>query len=408
MKRNFTKVFLSLFSIFAIIITCGAMMFVDAIKNNSISAYKIEIEETPSQEDISDSLVPVPTGDFTDLGIENASMEHEKNDTSVSTAENAEATGDLNGDTETNEVDNKVETPDVANDNNISSDTELSIDDVVDDNSNLENEETDNFIAETKPEEKIEVSEPVTEETVEYKPLALVGGYASIDRSAYSEAENELLDTILAEIHHGLENPELKEKEISLNSTFDIESYYRVATYFYVYYGQKRAVDETFDLVNAGREGGYLRLRYDDIRVFEAERQANQAKIDNILSGFNAGSEEYVLKQISEYLRKSIVYTHGYYDLTDAINGKTVCNGYALLFNAMANRAGIKSDMCIGKSSNGEYHAWNRVTLSDGSYRFYDITFYDSNGGNAKYLHSKTSFHGSYLINDYTSCWFDN
>ena len=144
----------------------------------------------------------------------------------------------------------------------------------------------------------------------------------------------------------------------------------------------------------------------DDIREFEIKRQENQAKIDSILSGFTAGSEEHVLKQISEYLRKNIVYTYDYYDLSSALDGKSVCNGYALAFNAMANRAGIRSDMCIGKASNGVYHAWNRVTLSDGTYRFYDITFYDSNAGNTKYLHSTTSFHGSYLINDYTDCWF--
>jgi transglutaminase/protease-like cytokinesis protein 3 len=233
----------------------------------------------------------------------------------------------------------------------------------------------------------------------------LTGGYASVDRSAYTVEESELLDIIFGKIKEYQTNPEIRGEKIPLNGMFDYESYCKVSSYFYVYYGQKRAVDETFDLVNATREDGYLQLRYDDIEVFEAERQANQSKIDAILSTFSSGSEEHVLKQIAEYLARNIVYTDGYYDLSSALGGKSVCNGYALAFNAMANRAGIKSDMCIGKAG-GEYHAWNRVTLSDGSYRFYDITFYDSNGNN-KYLYSKTSFHGEYLINDYTSCWFD-
>ena len=134
--------------------------------------------------------------------------------------------------------------------------------------------------------------------------------------------------------------------------------------------------------------------------------EQNKLKIDSILTNFTSGSEEHILRQIAEYLKNSIVYTSGYSDLSNALNGRSVCNGYALAFNAMANRAGITSDMCIGTSINGILHAWNRVTLSDGSYRFYDITFYDSTE-NPEYLHSIASFHGPYLINDYSSCFFN-
>ena len=255
---------------------------------------------------------------------------------------------------------------------------------------------------ETKQEEQKQELPKVVEKL---KPS---GGYSAIDMSAYNAEEKILLNTVLEKIKTCYSH-DLSEENIYLEDFYSFESYYKVASYFYVYYGQKRAVDETFDIVNYqdsdGTHSVYIRMRYDDIREFETELAKNKQKIDSILSTFNAGSEQEILRQIADYLRNNITYTNNYYDLSNALAGRSVCNGYALAFNAMANRAGITTDMCIGKV-NGIYHAWNRVTLSDGSYRFYDITFYDSNG-NAKYLHSKTSPHtNNYLINDYTACWF--
>ena len=255
---------------------------------------------------------------------------------------------------------------------------------------------------ETKP--NIEQSKP--SQTVQ--KLVPTGNYFSVDRSCYTEDEIELLDIILAKIKT-CNTHDLKEEYIDMTKDYDYYQYYKIASYFYVYYGQKRAVDETFDLINYtdgdGVKSKQIRLRYDDIRKFEKELNANKTKIDAVLSTFTTGSEEHILKQISEYLKNNIVYTNNNFDLSNALNGKSVCNGYALAFNIMANRAGITSDMCIG-TVKGIYHAWNRVTLSDGTYRFYDITFYDTGGG-SKYINSKTNFHGSYLINDYTDCWFN-
>lgn len=255
----------------------------------------------------------------------------------------------------------------------------------------------------TKLEDEPE-KEPKTEAPKPVEYLTLTGEYSSIDESAYTSDEIALISTILAKINENVSKPDIHEEKIPLYASFTLENYSKVASYFYVYYGTVRAVDYTFDLVNSTREDGYLRLRYDNIREFETEMNQNRIKIDSILSGFTTGSEEHILIQIAEYLKNNIVYTDGYYDLSCALNGRSVCNGYALAFNAMANRAGIKSDMCIGEAGNGLYHAWNRVTLNDGSYYFYDITFYDSTE-NPKYLHSTTSFYESYLINDYTSCW---
>lgn len=262
------------------------------------------------------------------------------------------------------------------------------------------------------------IIQPIEKPKEEPKPdvppapkLVPTGNYCSVDRSAYTKEEIALLDMILEKVKTANQH-DLHEEIINIDTYCDYYSYYKVASYFYVYYGQKRAVDETFDYINYTDSDGsrywQVRIRYDDIREFEKEFNQNKTKIDNVLSTFTQGSEEHILKQISKYLGDKISYTDGYYDLSSALDGKSVCNGYALAFNAMANRAGIKTDMCIGKVK-GVYHAWNRVTLKDGSYRFYDITFYDTGkGNNINYLHSTKNFHGSYSINDYTDCLHDN
>ena len=377
-KRNLTKVFMSLLSIIAVLTVVGANMCVNAIKNNGIAACKFEPTESTVSNDLKFDTEDYKETEYSEI-LNINTEEVNKND-------DAHDVGDVESVSESTPFVDVVEEP--------TQDESSFIPDVSVSEDEKENMEI----------EKEEIVESNNNVIVNTEPLKLVGGYASIDRSAYTTEESALLDTILSKINEYRTNPEVIDEKIPLNGMFDYESYCKISSYFYVYYGQKRAVDETFDLVNATREDGYLQLRYDDIDVFEVERMANQSKIDSILSTFTTGSEEHILKQISEYLAKNIVYTDGYYDLSSALSGKSVCNGYALAFNAMANRAGIKSDMCIGRAG-GSYHAWNRVTLSDGSYRFYDITFYDSNGQN-KYLNSTTSFHGEYLINDYTDCWF--
>jgi len=272
------------------------------------------------------------------------------------------------------------------------------------------NEISEEVNNENIPQDKIteEESLPVTELFVPQGP------YYSIDFSIYAPEEIEALNIILAKINEA-KNTDKSEELIYTDFDMSRENYWKVASYFYVYYGQKRAANETFDRVTHATyfEDGtvnykhMIRLRYDDIRTFEKDLEIVKDKVDEILSSFKAGSDEYILRQITEYLRQNIVYTYDKYDISHAlIEGKSVCNGYALAFNMLANRAGIKSDMCIGEVPGRGMHAWNRVTMSDGSQYFYDATYYDSNNPNEKYIHSPTPLHTTnFKINDYSDCW---
>ena len=268
----------------------------------------------------------------------------------------------------------------------------------------INNENIENILEDTNPEEP---------GITNFIPQ---GEYTTIDFSIYTPEEAEVLKLILEKIEE-TKTSDIKEELIYIDYGLSRESYYKIASYFYVHYGQKRAIDETFDIVNHSEfnlETGEeirkyaIRMRYEDIRTFESDLDIVKLKVDEILSNFESGPDIYILYQISEYLRENTVYTEGKYDIISTlIDGQAVCNGYALAFNMLANRAGIKSDMCIGEVPEG-MHAWNRVVLDDGTYAFYDITAYDTNNGNPKYILSPEELHTStYTINDYTTCWFE-
>lgn len=255
-----------------------------------------------------------------------------------------------------------------------------------------------------------ESEEPTeTEQTEEIEYLIPSGDLYHIDINSYSEFELHLITEMLK----GIETIKNSSEPICISidvtdtsNTYDL--YYKLNSFFYIYYGQEQSKDLVFDMVNTTSNGvrsAYIQLRYHDIVKLEKELTDIRNKIDELLSTVIVGTEDEMLSQISKIVIDKIEYTYGYSDVNAAITGKSVCNGYALLFNMMCNRSGIKSDVCIGKVSSGEYHAWNRIILSDGTYRYFDTTWADTGSRNSKYLNSKKPLHGIYLINNYTDCW---
>ena len=201
---------------------------------------------------------------------------------------------------------------------------------------------------------------------------------------------------------------------ISCKEDMELSSYHKVASYFYIYYGESSAVSDVFQVFGGTNpitknNNYFVILNYKNARKYNQNIKVVQEKVDEILSSFEPGSEVYILRQISEYLRDNVEYVEGHYDIGSAlIDGKTVCNGFALAFNILANRAGIKSDICIAKMEDGIYHAWNKVTLSDGSEYFYDISYFDATNSDY-YTHSVRPLHtNNYMLNSYVTSWFEN
>jgi transglutaminase/protease-like cytokinesis protein 3 len=173
-----------------------------------------------------------------------------------------------------------------------------------------------------------------------------------------------------------------------------------IHTYFRMYYGRAEGITQLLQITDTNTMS-IITINMDLAKKYEIERKAIYKKIDLILSDMQDGEDEYILFQISEYLRNNIVYTDDYYDVYSALfEGKGVCNSYAFLFKMMAERVGIKTDVCLGYTSAGTYHAWNRVEISNNTYRYYDITLYDESN-NINYINSQNKLHRIKTINVY-------
>lgn len=116
----------------------------------------------------------------------------------------------------------------------------------------------------------------------------------------------------------------------------------------------------------------------------KSEEDFVDSKVSSILgqivnSSMNDDQKE---KSIHDYIVKNVQYDTSYerYSAYNALSeGKTVCNGYALLAYKMLKDAGIESKIITGTANNGyetENHAWNLVKLN-GNWYHLDCTWDD-------------------------------
>lgn len=168
---------------------------------------------------------------------------------------------------------------------------------------------------------------------------------------------------------------------------------HEIVTQLGMYFG---SVEEIGDLVYWSGDNANLNLgmfkKLLDQKIIIDER------VNEAVSTLMEGSDEYKLWQISNYISAKIVYTEGFRSTITALNGKGVCNSYAMLFYKMATRLGIKSYICYGYAGDG-YHVWNMVELN-GKHIHYDITWYDNTVHDIRYIHNKSSWNRNFQINN--------
>lgn len=133
--------------------------------------------------------------------------------------------------------------------------------------------------------------------------------------------------------------------------------------------------------------------------TYEQRRRENISAVKAILRTFNDGNDEYILKQISNYIKNNVKYNASKSSLYDILHNKRgSCMNISFLFQMLAMQAGIRCDFATGYASvNGEYHAWNIVYTSNGK-RWYDTTLYRSSG-NTKWLGAKACWHAGEQVN---------
>lgn len=135
----------------------------------------------------------------------------------------------------------------------------------------------------------------------------------------------------------------------------------------------------------------------------EKNRREMVDKIDSVIDTFKDGSEEELARQVCVYLAENVSYDASQSNATDALNsGRGSCNSHSILFRLFLHRLGIESDICVGFTSKGGYHAWNRVRFSDGTCKYYDVTYYASSKS-SRYLGADSSCHNLVAVNRYLS-----
>lgn len=140
------------------------------------------------------------------------------------------------------------------------------------------------------------------------------------------------------------------------------------------------------ELTNARGTGGYVsryEMSYDDSYDMGAFTQAAEAALSVIQPGMTDMEKAMVLH---DYLAYNCEYDYARYlagqlsSHPDAYNAygvlvdkQAVCNGYALAYKYLMEKAGITTYMV---SSSGIHHAWNMIIL-DGEYYMIDVTWDD-------------------------------
>ena len=179
----------------------------------------------------------------------------------------------------------------------------------------------------------------------------------------------------------------------------DKEEVREIKSFFKLYFGTIDNLDDLMTIVNDD-ENSKIAISIDVFNLMSKQRDKIYKEIDTALSQMEDGEEEYILYQISMYIKDKIKYTENHYNVNEALeDGEGVCNSYALLFKMMAERAGIITDVCLGYVEEG-YHAWNRVQLKNGVYKYYDVTFYDG-GKDLLYIGNAEGLHDLKAINVY-------
>lgn len=220
------------------------------------------------------------------------------------------------------------------------------------------------------------------------------------DYGALSEKERDLFEKII-----GLYEQHLNESGTSEWIPFEsitAEEYYDIADFACLYYGDLTDPGSFVDVesVNGGQRCSIM-LNIDNYKRLRKQRLAAEAKVDAILSELNDGSETDVLLQFSRYIGKNMSYKRQSNNLSHIVETKTGnCNSFSVLFRMCAERIGVRCDFVTGIASNGENHAWNRVFLSDGSVRYYDLSFYLSSK-DERYLNMTASPFQIKTVNTY-------
>lgn len=208
----------------------------------------------------------------------------------------------------------------------------------------------------------------------------------STDYGILSEKQRATFDDILEAYKNG-------ESKIT-TSVYSEKEQHEIITQLGIHFGD---TEDSWDLVQWTGDEAIL-----DLSKFETlshQKIIIDARIDEALSTLIEGSDRYKVRQIVRYISQRMVFSNGFRNPIDALNGRGICESYAMLFYKMTFRLGIAGYICYGYTESGGYHAWNTVAL-DGEFLYFDITWHDAYVYDRRYIFSKNSWDRIFLLNN--------
>ena len=136
---------------------------------------------------------------------------------------------------------------------------------------------------------------------------------------------------------------------------------------------------DAFDMSSfAGRDKTFIYIYVDKAKELVQKREEYKREVERVLETINEGDVTERLLQVSKYIADNCSYEVKSSTSGDDfwIHHKGDCVTYSMTFRMFCERLGIHCDIITGTSITGESHMWNRVKLPDGSFRYYDLTYY--------------------------------
>lgn len=197
-------------------------------------------------------------------------------------------------------------------------------------------------------------------------------------RDTLSE-EPEIVQEIARLVFDVVHDPDAYPEDIciELSEHVDRREYYDAIGYLNIYFGvfdnNMVGIEAAMDQTTPSK----LRLSKAAILQYHSIREYSIQNVERVLASMHEGTETEKLLQIANYISE-----HSHYDafITDPSTNdfwndkRGSCCSFAFVFKQFADRLGIQCDFIVSPTSNGITHSFNRVTLSDGTVRYYDLS----------------------------------
>lgn len=162
---------------------------------------------------------------------------------------------------------------------------------------------------------------------------------------------------------------------IKVDEVLTFRQYTELLNFAVIYFGDETVDPIDFNVVN--NEYTEITFKKDLILEYQTFREKSLERVDWTLENcIREGTETEMLIQISKFIINHATYKENQNTSTDTfwVDRTGDCVTYAMIFKQFANRIGIECDVVFVETSLGNQHMYNRVKLSDGTYRYYDLT----------------------------------